>query len=302
MLERDAGNHSLARELFKCAVKADPKSEPSWLVSAAARADVPPCHGLRRRLCRCLHGGWARLDGACLRALREGLNKACPAPPPPPGPGVGPDGGGPGLLPARHGAAQLLDAGKGRAGWAGVPHWAGVLQAGPARAPHGGMAAIPALASQPALAVCALGAPSAAGHHPPMPVTQHPACQTLLSPLLSPPCCPLCLPPPPLQERVEVVKPANFSTSAAAAGGSAGLLAPIFTQIASWFQRYEAESSRDEPELPGMLTLLDEVEGGSGSGSGSSNGNGSSSDGAEADSGAGGAAAVPAAAQSAAVR
>lgn len=84
MLERDAGNHSLARELFKCAVKADPKSEPSWLVSAAARADVPPCHGLRRRLCRCLHGGWARLDGACLRALREGLNKACPAPPPPP--------------------------------------------------------------------------------------------------------------------------------------------------------------------------------------------------------------------------
>ncbi len=32
MLERDAGNPELARELFKCAVKADPKSEPSWLV------------------------------------------------------------------------------------------------------------------------------------------------------------------------------------------------------------------------------------------------------------------------------
>ena len=36
MLERDAGNPELARELFKCAVKADPKSEPSWLVSGAA--------------------------------------------------------------------------------------------------------------------------------------------------------------------------------------------------------------------------------------------------------------------------
>ena len=35
MLERDAGNPELARELFKCAVKADPKSEPSWLVSYA---------------------------------------------------------------------------------------------------------------------------------------------------------------------------------------------------------------------------------------------------------------------------
>lgn len=33
MLERDAGNAQLARELLKCAVKADPKSEPSWLVS-----------------------------------------------------------------------------------------------------------------------------------------------------------------------------------------------------------------------------------------------------------------------------
>ncbi|KAL4435899.1 hypothetical protein ABPG77_000661 [Micractinium sp. CCAP 211/92] len=80
-----------------------------------------------------------------------------------------------------------------------------------------------------------------------------------------------------MQERVEVVKPANFSTSVAAAGGSAGLLAPIFTQIASWFQRYEAESGKDEPELPEMLTLLDEVEGSSGSNgsSGSSKAEGS---------------------------
>ena len=36
MLERDEGNVQLARELLKCAVKADPKSEPSWLVSGLA--------------------------------------------------------------------------------------------------------------------------------------------------------------------------------------------------------------------------------------------------------------------------
>ena len=36
MLERDEGNVQLARELLKCAVKADPRSEPSWLVSGAA--------------------------------------------------------------------------------------------------------------------------------------------------------------------------------------------------------------------------------------------------------------------------
>jgi hypothetical protein len=36
MLERDEGNVQLARELLKCAVKADPKSEPSWLVSKLA--------------------------------------------------------------------------------------------------------------------------------------------------------------------------------------------------------------------------------------------------------------------------
>lgn len=73
-----------------------------------------------------------------------------------------------------------------------------------------------------------------------------------------------------------MVKPANFSTSVAAAGGSAGLLAPIFTQIASWFQRYEAESGKDEPELPEMLTLIDEVEGSSSSSKGSGGSGGSS--------------------------
>ena len=33
LLERDASNTDLARELLKCAVKADPRSEPSWRVS-----------------------------------------------------------------------------------------------------------------------------------------------------------------------------------------------------------------------------------------------------------------------------
>jgi hypothetical protein len=33
VLESQQGNIDLARQLFKCAVKADPKSEASWLVS-----------------------------------------------------------------------------------------------------------------------------------------------------------------------------------------------------------------------------------------------------------------------------
>ena len=33
MLEAGEGNIELARQLFKCAVKADPSSEMSWLVS-----------------------------------------------------------------------------------------------------------------------------------------------------------------------------------------------------------------------------------------------------------------------------
>lgn len=63
-----------------------------------------------------------------------------------------------------------------------------------------------------------------------------------------------------LQERVEIVKPANFSTTVGAgAGSSSGLLAPIFSQIASWFQRYEEESDREEPDLPIMLSIDDDV-------------------------------------------
>jgi hypothetical protein len=42
VLERDAGNTQLARELLKCAIKADPKSEPSWLVSCAGLACLVP--------------------------------------------------------------------------------------------------------------------------------------------------------------------------------------------------------------------------------------------------------------------
>ena len=34
VLEKGEGNIQLARQLFKCAVKADPASEASWLVSA----------------------------------------------------------------------------------------------------------------------------------------------------------------------------------------------------------------------------------------------------------------------------
>ena len=33
MLEAHEGNHDLARQMLKCAVKADPSSKPSWGVS-----------------------------------------------------------------------------------------------------------------------------------------------------------------------------------------------------------------------------------------------------------------------------
>ena len=36
MLEAGEGNLELARQLFKCAVKADPSSETTWLVSGCA--------------------------------------------------------------------------------------------------------------------------------------------------------------------------------------------------------------------------------------------------------------------------
>lgn len=36
VLEAADGNTQLARQLFKCAVKADPSSEPSWLVRMPA--------------------------------------------------------------------------------------------------------------------------------------------------------------------------------------------------------------------------------------------------------------------------
>lgn len=52
VLEAGEGNIQLARQLFKCAVKADPASEASWLVSSlyplhmlplALRAAAGPC-------------------------------------------------------------------------------------------------------------------------------------------------------------------------------------------------------------------------------------------------------------------
>ena len=42
MLEARAGNVALARQLFKCAVRADPASEKSWLVRPCARCQQRP--------------------------------------------------------------------------------------------------------------------------------------------------------------------------------------------------------------------------------------------------------------------
>jgi hypothetical protein len=72
-------------------------------------------------------------------------------------------------------------------------------------------------------------------------------------------CCPaLCFPAcPALQERVEIVKPTNFSTNGTGAS-KAGLLAPIFSQISRWFQRYEEASGREGPGMPEFLPVAAE--------------------------------------------
>ena len=80
---------------------------------------------------------------------------------------------------------------------------------------------------------------------------------SLIFPALSaPPAlpCPSLPAPPALQERVEIVKPTNFSTNGTGAS-KAGLLAPIFGQISRWFQRYEEASSREGPGLPELLPV-----------------------------------------------
>lgn len=41
VLEAQQGNIGLARQLFKCAVKADPASEKSWLVRHPLRSPSP---------------------------------------------------------------------------------------------------------------------------------------------------------------------------------------------------------------------------------------------------------------------
>lgn len=38
VLESQAGNYQLARQLFRCAVKAYPQSEPSWKVCLSVQA------------------------------------------------------------------------------------------------------------------------------------------------------------------------------------------------------------------------------------------------------------------------
>ena len=65
-----------------------------------------------------------------------------------------------------------------------------------------------------------------------------------------------------LQERVEVVKPANFSTTSGGGAGlssasaAAGLLAPIFSQIQRWFARYEESGgAREPPVMPELLPI-----------------------------------------------
>ena len=40
VLEAADGNTQLARQLFRCAVKADPSSEPSWLVRTLHELDT----------------------------------------------------------------------------------------------------------------------------------------------------------------------------------------------------------------------------------------------------------------------
>lgn len=53
-MEAGAGNHGMARQLFKCAVKADPKSEPSWLVSMSMSMQR---ERVCVRVCKCV-AGW----------------------------------------------------------------------------------------------------------------------------------------------------------------------------------------------------------------------------------------------------
>ncbi|KAI3436107.1 hypothetical protein D9Q98_002165 [Chlorella vulgaris] len=58
-----------------------------------------------------------------------------------------------------------------------------------------------------------------------------------------------------MEERTEVVKPANFGTIGTS-GKSAGILTPVFEQIARWFQRYEAASSGGQGDSSGLPDLL----------------------------------------------
>jgi hypothetical protein len=44
VLEQGEGNIQLARQLYKCAVKADPSSERSWLVRVLAAPHCPLLH------------------------------------------------------------------------------------------------------------------------------------------------------------------------------------------------------------------------------------------------------------------
>lgn len=191
VLERDAGNTGLARELLKCAVKADPKSEPSWLVRARWRGSA----------------GWAmvcRARGVCISSSAP-LPCLAPSPTPPP--------------PACVFYYFRRRGPRWRRTWASTsaPRSCApsTCRCARARTPAG---------AGPRTLAAAIGHGSRpardAGPWP------NPTCIAAL------PWCARRHHHP--QERVEIVKPANFASYAGGAGrGDArgGLLAPIFTQV-----------------------------------------------------------------------
>ena len=78
MLERDAGNPELARELFKCAVKADPKSEPSWLVSLSPLLRARTAGGPGRASKLAWRGAWpCRCKGWMADPLLRVMTASC---------------------------------------------------------------------------------------------------------------------------------------------------------------------------------------------------------------------------------
>ena len=70
VLEQKAGNIKLARELFKCAVKADPSSKVSWRVSTARMGSLPQQEPLIMSTCELLCPGGCRMFVSCPASTR----------------------------------------------------------------------------------------------------------------------------------------------------------------------------------------------------------------------------------------